>query len=457
MFTREKAEEIVQNIRSVEFERAVDIFLEFANNYSPEPSPSPLTPSGAIPVYLKPNHKKRRRKPGQKKGHPGKSRPVPDHIDQYKEHKLEYCPHCGTAVNDPVEKRTKYVEEIPPVKPVVTEHTIHRYWCSSCKKIVEPVFTEAMPHDNIGLRVYLFTAYMHYALGVSVGNLVKILNQFFQFRLSPGALTKGWQRVARLLRPEYQSLRRKAKKSAVLNIDETGWRLNGDNYWLWCFTNKTLCYYVIAKSRGSIVIKKVLGKIFQGTLVCDFWSAYNKFLAWAKQRCFFHIFTDLEKVDKRNDSVEWEWFRCQIYSLLQKAVRLWEGKANLSPEQFQRRQADLEKHFDRVINMGYNDADCRRLCGRFQEHRGELFTFMNIDGVSPYNNHAEQQMRKPVMARRICQQNRSAKGAEAQSILMSIFRTAELQGKNPILTVSELVKEQIFQEAKSKVQGKKAA
>jgi hypothetical protein len=87
------------------------------------------------------------------------------------------------------------------VKPVVTEHTIHRYWCSSCRKIVEPAVTEAMPNDNIGLRVYLFTAYLHYAIGVSVGNLVKILNQLFQFQLSPGALTKGWQRLAGYLKP----------------------------------------------------------------------------------------------------------------------------------------------------------------------------------------------------------------------------------------------------------------
>jgi transposase len=36
--------------------------------------------------------------------------------------------------------------------------------------------------------------------------------------------------------------------SAVLNADETGWRLNGITHWLWCFTTKELCYYLITKA-----------------------------------------------------------------------------------------------------------------------------------------------------------------------------------------------------------------
>jgi hypothetical protein len=41
--------------------------------------------------------------------------------------------------------------------------------------------------------------------------------------------------------------------------------------------------------------------------------------------------------------------------------------------------------------------------------------------------------------------------------MMSIFRTAELQGKIPILYATELVKEQIREYSISKVQRKKVA
>ncbi len=49
---------------------------------------SPTTPSGMKPPYLKPRGKKRKRKPGRKKGHPGTSRPKPGKVDYYKVHSL---------------------------------------------------------------------------------------------------------------------------------------------------------------------------------------------------------------------------------------------------------------------------------------------------------------------------------------------------------------------------------
>ena len=65
---------------------------------------------------------------------------------------------------------------------------------------------------------------------------------------------------------------------------------------------------------------------------------------------------------------------------------------------------------------------------------------MEHDDVSPYNNHAEQQIRNPVLTRKVSQQNRSAEGAKTQAILMTLFRTAHLQGNNPIEVVLALAK-----------------
>ncbi len=131
-----KAEEIAKRIRSVNLNEAARIVINLAEKgFDQDPSdPSPLTPSGSIPPYLKPNKKKKRRK----KGHPGKSRQVPDHIDEYKEHSLEACPHCQTPLKKTVKTRKRYIEDIPQVEPVVIEHTIHGYWYPYRKKHLEP-------------------------------------------------------------------------------------------------------------------------------------------------------------------------------------------------------------------------------------------------------------------------------------------------------------------------------
>jgi len=57
-------------------------------------------------------------------------------------------------------------------------------------------------------------------------------------------------RLARLLKPLHEQLQREAAASDVLHADETGWHVAGKTWWLWCFTNARVVYYVIARIRG---------------------------------------------------------------------------------------------------------------------------------------------------------------------------------------------------------------
>jgi hypothetical protein len=410
---------------------------------------SPTTPSGMTPVYLKPTRGKRKKPPGRKKGHPGISRFRPQQVDHFKEHTLQCCPDCHNPVKEPIKTYTRYVEDIPPIeKPEVTKHTINGYWCSTCKKVVFPTLTDALPNAMIGLRLVVFTAWLHYLVGVSVNNIVKILCVFCRFKLSAGGLSQAWIKLAHLIEPAYKDIGERISQSGILSADETGWRLNGVTHWLWCFTTKTLCYYLITKSRGSPVIREVLGTVFRGILLCDFWGAYNKITALAKQRCFYHLFTELAKVDKNNKSSAWKAFRKLLCRLLKDAVRLSERKAQFVPEKYDSLKSRMYDRLEQILLIHHNgDKDIKRLIKRLKRHKAELFTFLEYENVSPYNNHAEQQMRKPVLTRKVSQQNRSAQGAKTQAILMSLFRTAELQGQNPIEVILSLAKSAIDNDA----------
>ena len=162
-----------------------------------------------------------------------------------------------------------------------------------------------------------------------------------------------------------------------------------------------------------------------------------------KQRCFYHLFTELLKVDKHNKSKAWKAFRKRLSRLLKDAIRLSEKKNRLSLSDFHRLKERLYLRLEQLIETASNDKDAKRLIKRLHRHRKELFTFLEYNSVSPYNNHGEQQMRKPVITRKISQQNRSDKGAKTQAILMTLFRSAELQNLNPVEAVLSLVKNQI--------------
>jgi len=118
--------------------------------------------------------------------------------------------------------------------------------------------------------------------------------------------------------------------------------------------------------------------------------------------------------------------------LLKDAVRLSQRKAQLGPEIYERRKRRLHCRLEQILLVSDCDKDVKRLVKRLKRHKAELFTFLEHEDVSPYNNHAEQQMRKPVLTRKVSQQNRSKQGAKTQAVMMSLFRTAELKGQNPI-------------------------
>jgi len=403
-------------------------------------APPPSTPSAMIPPYKKPPARGRKKKPGRKVGHAGTRRLTPDKIDEMVEHALESCPECGGALGEPVGLRTRITEDIPPVQVVVTEHIIHRYYCSCCDKIVEPPIDAALPKMQIGVRVLVFTVFLHYFLGVPISGVQKLLSTFCSFKISAGGLTAAWARLARLLKPLYEELRREAASSDVLHADETGWRVAGKTWWLWCFTNARIVYYTIAKSRGSPVVAEVLGKLFNGTLVCDFFGAYNLIEAAAKQRCLVHLFRELKKVLEKNTSAEWKAFCKLLKRILHDAMRLSERRDTTSPEDFKNRRTLLGARLAQLCSGDWADKDCRRLVKRLSRCKDELFVFVDNPSVTADNNHAERQIRPAVNMRKNSYGNRSEQGAETQAVLMSLFRTLHIRSLDPVETIYSLVK-----------------
>lgn len=399
---------------------------------------APSTPSGMIAVYEKPPHRQRRKKPGRKAGHRGCRRPPPGQIDATHSHTLSSCPHCQQLLGKPIRQHTRLIEDLPAVQPRIEQHTINGYWCGHCRRVVTPTVTEALPRARLGLTVLIYTAWLHYLLGVSVGAIVRLLSVGFSFSVSAGGLTQAWGQLAVYLQPYYQQLEQHIRQAGVLHADETGWRINGLTHWLWAFCTQWWCFYLIDRQRSSAIVARVLGEVFDGILITDFYGAYNLLEAWAKQRCLVHLFTELLRVDKRNTHPPWRAFRQRLSRLLKDAMRLKTQQTRLEAVVYERRKQRLHQRLDQLIAVPGIDADAKRLAKRLKNYRGELLTFLNHAAVPPTNNFAEQQMRKPVTARKVCQQNRSERGARAHAILLSLFRTAELQGKHPVAFVIEL-------------------
>ena len=407
----------------------------------PPPIVSPSTPSGMQPVYAKPPGKQRPKSPGRKEGHPGARRDRPERIDHRREHRLECCPHCQGPLARCHQTRTRITEDIPEnIQPVVTEHIIHRDWCPQCKKNVEPVVTDALPGSTLGHRVLVLSAWLHYGLGNTLSQIIAVFGHHLQMRLTQGGLVQMWQRLGDLLQGWYEQIHREALASATLHADETGWRINGKTQWLWCFSTTQVTYYMIDRCRGSPGLLKFFQQEFAGTLVSDFWPAYNAVACSRRQTCLVHLLRDLEYVETyRSVDPNWETFAKRLRRLLGDAIRLSKREAVPANERASRR-ARLDVRLAELIAEPWAHREARRLIKRLRRHRGDLFTFLDLPGVPFDNNHAERAIRPAVIIRKNSLCNRSQRGANTQAVLMSVHRTLKQRGHAPIDTIAQAIR-----------------
>lgn len=414
------------------------------NNLSAAIAADPSTPSAQKPVFAKPNvsDKNRRKKPGQKHGHKGCHRELPARIDRTEEHHTTCCPDCGcTNLQRRGTKRERFIEDVPEdIRVETVKHVIHRDWCPKCKKMVEPMVTEALPNSSIGNGILVLSAWLHFALGATISQILAVFNFHLQFIMSAGGLVQMWHRLRDILWSWYEEILRDIQNAGVLHGDETGWRVDGKTHWLWCFTSQKATIFTIERSRAGPVVLEFIKEWFSGVFVSDFWYAYNV-LTCAKQKCLGHLLRELERVEQYKDSGgDWPRFSKKLKRLVRDAIRLRKRKTELSAESHNRRYERLEKRLKLIFEHNWSNSQARRLIKRLRRHQDELFTFLHNDTVPYDNNFGERSIRGAVIMRKNSYNNRSDRGAQTQSVLMSVFFTIKQRGLNPVDTVKKALK-----------------
>ena len=231
------------------------------------------------------------------------------------------------------------------------------------------------------------------------------------------------RRLAQATADERARIAAQIRAAPAVHADETSWRENGQNGWVWVRTTPAgACLYTYDHSRSGAVAQRLLDA---GTGVCctDFYAAYNGVLG-RKQRCWAHLLRDLHKLTSAHpqDAAVQAWAQAlrALYERGQECV----GQ-DLSAAQRQRAYRQLE---DRARALGHCYADtadhpCQVLAQRLRRHRGELFEFVRVPEVAATNNTAERTLRPLVIGRKISGGTRSPQGTQTRLDLASLFQT----------------------------------
>jgi len=382
------------------------------------------------------------RKRGGLFGHIGWFRKKPDKIDRVEEVRISCCPDCGSNNLTECRKIDEHIQEdiiLPKVEAVLYRR--HHYYCPDCRKVVSAKGKDELENSYIGPKAKAFAAFLRYGIKISERDVKLLFERAFNLKIVASSIAGFRYQLKRAGSPLYRILMGSLKRGSFIHADETGWRIDGNNRWLWKFSNKKVSLSHIDESRGQKVVEKILGNEYGGILISDFLSAYNKISAKNKQRCLVHILRDLKKVKEYwHDDQEVLRYIERLKKIFEDAIALQSDyKDKHWGDVYYARRTALENSLKDFAFPNPNKRILKRFAKRLERHRGELLTFLYEKDIDYHNNHAEQQIRPDVIFRKITFGNRSANGAQYHSVIMSILQTAKLNGIDPISTFKDIL------------------
>ena len=344
------------------------------------------------------------------------------------EHVMENCPDCGTHLTGGWVQRTREVIELPVVPVQVTEHVCIARTCPVCRRRRVPTAQldgPALWRQRLGVNVLSRIATLR-----EEGRLP--IRSVHQLRLSVGAI----HQTAQQAQPAVAAILDRIRASPVVHADETGWRQNGNNGYVWTFSTPTERYF-LRRGRGKAVVDEALGESFSGVLVSDCYAAYHHYDG-PKQRCWAHLLRDIHDLvalyPKDTALAQWAAAVHQLYE---------EAKAFSHPQAQRRRVAQLAWERQLLVICQPFLADPLalqgRLCRRIERHIKELFVFVAEPDVPSDNNPAERSLRHVVISRKISGGTRSERGTESKMTLASVFGTWRARGLNPLAACRQLL------------------
>ena len=359
-------------------------------------------------------------------------------------HALEICPDCGRRLSKGSPKWRHQVVEIPKVKVEVTDHLFFESYCGVCRKRYSPdpavlLAGVVVGKKSVGIGLMSLIGYLKTVCRVPIGQIQRLVGVLWDLSISKGEIAEILHDVAELGESAYDELLEAVRGSPVMHADETGWREDGVNGYIWSFSNPEVRYYTYRHSRGALVAKEVLCDKFVGTLVSDFYAAYN-FYDGPKQRCWVHMLRALKELAEKNpdlpDVASWKLAVADLYDRAKESAKVQHTQLERS-----RLKADFELELLGLCKpyIGVQTAVQRVLAERMDGFIGELFTFVADPAVPSENNAAERAVRPAVVARKISGGSRSARGSKTCSILRTLFETWALQGRNTIDACREMI------------------
>jgi hypothetical protein len=359
-------------------------------------------------------------------------------------HAVDQCPDCQRKLDGGHVKWRHQVVDLPQAKVDVVDHVFVERYCGVCGKRFTPdpavvLAGVVVGKKSVGIRLMSVISHLKTSCRVPVGQIKKLVETLWGLKISAGEIAEILHDVAELGESAYDGFLGDIRGSPVVCADETGWREDGINGYIWSFSTPDVRYYTYRHSRSSEVAKEVLSEEFGGALVADFYGAYN-FYEGVKQRCWVHLGRDLDVLVEKNPDLP------KTTAWVESVMDIYHrAKDSVDKEHTELERSRLKTGFERELlelcraYVKVKTAPERVLAERMTGFIGELFSFVGDPEIPSENNAAERAVRPAVVARKISGGSRSEKGSRTCSILRTLFETWGMQGRNTIDACHQMI------------------
>jgi transposase len=250
--------------------------------------------------------------------------------------------------------------------------------------------------------------------------------------VSVGSVDELCQATAAALAAPVADLHAAVQQAAVAHADETSWAQAGQRRWLWVVVTAGATVFTVASSRGSGVIKGLLGDAFAGILTSDRWSAYTWVAPGRRQVCWAHLKRDFQALVDGGGAARP--VGAAASALLARLFDAWH-QARDDPAA-RARVAEtiqpIQAEFRVLLEAGRGNASPKAagLCRALLKLWPALWTFVTVPGVEPTNNAAERALRPAVLWRRGSFGTQSEAGNAFVARLLSVAATCRQQERS---------------------------
>jgi transposase len=270
------------------------------------------------------------------------------------------------------------------------------------------------------------------------------MNTLFGLNMCLGSVCNCLDRISPELELVAEQIRQSLADSSCLNIDETGWKNQGNRRNLWVFVSPLLVYFCIAVSRGAKVLRAVLGETFQGAITSDDHSAYRSYHkngVW--QLCWAHLIRKFKGLKESRSSPDAYLLAKNMLTEVGHLFGCWHAfRKGLITRRQLLDATTLPRARMKRYCLKYRqspDGAVRARAERTLKNWAHLFVFLSYEGVEPTNNAAEQALRPAVQWRKLCFGNQSDHGERFTERILTVTRTCQRQDRNPFHFLAELM------------------